>query len=151
MKVNIYKTINLVAIIIIVLCYQNVAFGRNKKIEKQNHHNQIVQEKWEKESLKLNKKENKKIYKDGEFEGSGNGFGGEIVVLVTMKNDHIKDIKIIKSNGETPEYISEVKDKLPKQIISKDSTDVDVVSGATLSSNGVLSAVENAIDKSKIK
>lgn len=85
-------------------------------------------------------------YKDGTYTGSAQGFGGTIKVEVTIKNGKIKTIKVLSASGETTSYFNRAK-KLLNTIINKQSTNVDAVSGATYSSNGLIKAVRNALAK----
>ena len=88
-------------------------------------------------------------YKDGTYTGSGQGFkGGTTKVSVTVANGNITSIKTL-SNGDTPKYYNRVEGTITKSIISKQSTSVDVVSGATYSSKGIMSAVANALSQAK--
>ena len=90
-------------------------------------------------------KENKK-WKDGTYEGTAQGFGGPITVQVTIKDGKIKSIKIKSAANETASYFNKAK-KLTKTMVKKQSTNVDAVSGATFSSNGIIRATRNALDK----
>jgi uncharacterized protein with FMN-binding domain/ferredoxin len=88
-------------------------------------------------------------YKDGTYTGSGRGFkGGTTKVSVTVSNGKIIEIKTL-SNGDTPKYYARVEGTITNSIISKQSTSVDTVSGATYSSKGIMSAVENALSQAK--
>ena len=81
---------------------------------------------------------------DGEYIGIGEGFGGEIHVRVTVNEGRITEITVISAEDETPEYFNRATG-LIQQIINGQSAAVDVVSGATYSSQGVLEAVQNAL------
>ncbi|MBP1744871.1 MAG: FMN-binding protein [Firmicutes bacterium] len=85
-------------------------------------------------------------YTDGTYEGTATGKNPGIKVTVTISNDKITDITIISSN-DNEEYFDEAAAVIPSCIIEAQSTDVDTVSGATLSSNGIIKAVEDAISK----
>ena len=87
-------------------------------------------------------------WKDGTYTGSGKGFGGNISVKVTVKDGKIKSIDVTSASGETASYFSKAKGIIPK-MISKQTTNVDVASGATYSSNGIIKAVRNALSKAK--
>jgi uncharacterized protein with FMN-binding domain len=88
-------------------------------------------------------------YKDGIYTGSGIGFrGGTTEISVTVKDNKITGIETI-SNQDTPRYYDYVKDIIPNEIISAQSTSVDTVSGATFSCRGIIEAVENALSKAK--
>jgi len=81
--------------------------------------------------------------KDGVYNGSASGYGGEIRVKVTVSNGKISDIKV-ESHSETPEYYDRCSGIIPN-IISSQSTNVDGVSGATFTSNGIKVAVADAL------
>lgn len=81
--------------------------------------------------------------KDGVYEGAGSGKGGEIKVEVTIKDDAITEIKTISQN-ETPGFDNAIK-TMTENIISNNTPDVDIVSGCTLTSNGVKEAVNAAL------
>jgi len=83
-------------------------------------------------------------YEDGTYTGSAQGFGGTITVSVTIENGNIASIAIVSASGETPEYLRRAKGVIDS-ILNQQSTNVDVVSGATYSSNGIIQAVRNAL------
>lgn len=87
-------------------------------------------------------------YKNGTFEGEGDGFGGKIKVSVTINNDTIQSVKVIDHSGEGESYYSQAS-VLTDQIVENQSTDLDTISGATFSSNGILSAVDDALQKAQ--
>lgn len=89
-----------------------------------------------------------KEYKDGTYYGSGTGFAGTIKVKVTVSNGKISDITIIESS-DGKDYIDSASTLL-KQIVKKQSTNVDTVSGATYSSNGLIEAVRDALKNAVI-
>lgn len=147
MKSLIIKSINILLIAGGLLIYQDKAINRNdEKIAFENESKKIEQKKMEIEMA--NKDEASLIYKDGSYKGSGEGFGGEIIVEVTIEKDYIKEAKIISKKNETPEYISQA-EKILDDVVSKQTIKVDVVSGATLSSNGILAALDDAMNKAK--
>lgn len=85
-------------------------------------------------------------WKDGTYTGSAQGFGGPVKVKVTVKNGKIKKIQIVSASGETGSYFAKAKALIPA-IVKKQTTNVDAVSGATYSSNGIIRAVRNALGK----
>lgn len=87
-------------------------------------------------------------WKDGTYTGSGKGFGGTISVKVTVKDGKISAIDVTSASGETASYFSKAKGIIPK-MISGQNTNVDVASGATYSSNGIITAVRNALSKAE--
>ncbi len=83
-------------------------------------------------------------FTDGEFEGEGEGFKGPIKVKVTVEGGKIASIELVE-HGET-EGIGDVgAEEVIANIIASQSTTVDVSSGATYSSEGVMEAVSNAL------
>lgn len=87
-------------------------------------------------------------WKDGTYTSSGKGFGGTISVKVTVKDGKISAIDVTSASGETASYFSKAKGIIPK-MISGQTTNVDVASGATYSSNGIITAVRNALSKAE--
>ena len=85
-------------------------------------------------------------YVDGTYTGSGTGFGGTITVQVTVSNHKIVSINILDASSETASYFANAQGVISR-IISSQSPNVDAVSGATYSSNGIISAVQNALSQ----
>lgn len=85
-------------------------------------------------------------YRDGSYEGSAKGFGGNVVVKVTVKNDKIEKIDLVDASKEDGSYLASAKGVI-KSILDKQSTDVDTVSGATFTSTGIINAVISALEK----
>ena len=81
---------------------------------------------------------------DGTYTGVGSGYKGDIDVSVTVQNGYITDITI-DHNSDTKKYFSRAKSKIIDRVITNQSVDVDTVSGATYSSNGILEAVADAL------
>ena len=84
------------------------------------------------------------IYTDGTYKGSGNGFRGKTEVTVTVESGVITD-STIDSYKDDKEFFQKAKSSVISGIIKSQSTDVDAVSGATFSSNGIIEAVKNAL------
>lgn len=85
-------------------------------------------------------------YQDGTYTGSGTGFGGQISVQVTVAGGKITAVNIVNASGETGSYLSKAQGVISK-ILSAQNPNVDAVSGATYSSNGIISAVQNALSQ----
>ncbi|MGL4670992.1 flavocytochrome c [Cetobacterium sp.] len=86
-------------------------------------------------------------FKNGLYIGSSNGYKGEIKVEVKLSKDKIEDIKIL-SNTDTPIISDAPMNIIPKKILETQGLGVDIVAGATGSSRGIISAVNNAIKSS---
>lgn len=82
--------------------------------------------------------------KDGTYKGSANGYGGKVTVNVTVSKKTMTAIDIVSAPGETDSFFSRAKGVIDEMLTAQ-STDVDVVSGATYSSNGIIGAVKNAL------
>lgn len=86
-----------------------------------------------------------KTLKDGVFEGSAFKFPGQMLTRVTIENQKITDIKVVKQIA-LKKY-TDMLEPLIKRIIQKQSTEVDGVTGATISSNALKKTVEDALKK----
>ena len=84
------------------------------------------------------------LYLDGVYQGSGTGFGGEIVVSVTVEGGEIVSVEALSHDREDDAYFSLAQSMLP-EMTARQTWEVDSVSGATFSSSGLLEAAENAI------
>ena len=82
-------------------------------------------------------------YADGTYTGEAQGYGGTVAVELTVENGKITDLAI--TSAEKEDTASAVIDS----ILEQQSTDVDTVSGATFSSNGILHAAEDALRKAE--
>ena len=80
---------------------------------------------------------------DGFYKGSGTGFAGTVSVSVEIKDKSIVAINILSTQDDEA-FFNRAKGVIDK-IIAGQILDVDVVSGATYSSNGIISAVKNAL------
>ena len=90
------------------------------------------------------------IYKEGIYEGNAEGHIGPIRVQVVTDQYEIKEIKILEQQ-ETPVIAEIVYDKIPPRVIKANSPEVEVVAGATYTSNGLLKAIKNALDKAIVE
>lgn len=85
-------------------------------------------------------------YKDGTYEGQGTGFrGGTTTVSITIKSGKITSIETL-STQDTPDFYQRASGTVIDDILSSQSTSVDTVSGATYSSNGIIEAVNDALN-----
>ena len=81
---------------------------------------------------------------DGGLTGTAEGFAGPITVSVTMDGDTITGVTVV-SNSETPAIAGGALEQIPAAIVEANSPDVDIVAGATYTSNGIINAVKDAI------
>lgn len=85
------------------------------------------------------------LINDGTYKGEGTGKGGTIALELSIEGDTITTIKVLEHN-ET-EGFDNAMETLTENIIATNSIDVDVVSGCTLTSNGFMEAVNDALSK----
>ncbi len=83
--------------------------------------------------------------KTGTFHGEGQGFGGVVSADVTFDNGKITDV-VLTGDNETPTVGGAALGELAEQVKKAGSAEIDGVSSATLTSNGVKAAVQAAID-----
>lgn len=89
------------------------------------------------------------IYQDGKWTGTAFGYNDDITVSVTIEAGSITDISVLETSDDD-EYFGMANKVVPASIISDQSTDIDTVSGATFSSEGIINAVEDALSKAMI-
>lgn len=85
-------------------------------------------------------------YRDGIYEGSAYGFSDVIRVSVTIQNGKMTDIAVLDASGEDKPYYKQALPLLD-EMLAVQSAGVDTVSGATLTAEGLIGAVENALGK----
>lgn len=72
------------------------------------------------------------------------GFGGDVTVNVTIVDGVITNISA-KGDNETPEIGGKALVELPQRIVSANSTNVDIIAGATFTSKAIIIAVEDTL------
>lgn len=85
-------------------------------------------------------------YKAGTYTGKAFGHNNDIVVEVTFTADTISDIKIVEDKSDKAMQAA-VHAQLPTNILEAQSLNVDIVSGATESSNAVINAVAQCVQE----
>ena len=83
---------------------------------------------------------------DGTYTGEGKGRNGTITVEVTVKAGKLGAVKVVK-HTETVGISDAAVADFPKAIVAAQSTAVDAVAGATMTSEGIRAAVAQAIQK----
>ncbi|EHI73948.1 NADPH-dependent FMN reductase [Streptococcus criceti] len=83
-------------------------------------------------------------FEPGEYEVTTEGHNGPLPVTVTLSDDRIEKIDI-DSSGETSGISDIVFTRIPNEIIEGQTLNVDAVSGASVTSNGVLDGVARAV------
>lgn len=78
--------------------------------------------------------------------GTGEGYIGPITVDVVMQGDNITEIELVEFN-ETPGLSNRARDMTIQRIVESDGTDIDLITGATKTSQGIVDAVDDALSK----
>jgi len=154
--------LKLVGIIIIVftLFYYNQMMGLSAELDKANK--EIEKVSVMQKDLNLQKAEadnaedtaaaetvQESKYKDGTYEGTAQGYGGEVIVQITIERDIIVDIEVIAADNEDAAYYNMAIDILD-DIMEAQIAKVDTVSGATYTSTGIINAVDDALSKAVV-
>ena len=86
---------------------------------------------------------------DGDYTAEGKGIGGKVPVTVAVKDGKVSEVKV-GDNSETQGIGSKAIEQLPDAIVKANGTEgVDAVSGATVTSKAIFSAVEEFLDQAK--
>lgn len=88
------------------------------------------------------------VYKDGVYEGTATGYRPGLVVEVVIDNGRIASVTVTDHNEKNEHFWGVPVERIPKLIVESQSTDVDTVSGATMTSKGIIDAVNDALTKS---
>lgn len=88
--------------------------------------------------------ESKSVYKAGTYTASANGKNGEVKVEATFTGDKIQAVKILE-HKETAGIADAPVKSIPEKIVSNQSLAIDTVSGATITSQAILTAVEDCV------
>lgn len=182
-KTNLFKCINMILIIGVLLAYQYGAVSRQMQreiyaaqveqkelaqqtlteaqtaLEKANQRLElmksgnleqikiaegIAEDTQQQETVNEVQVEDIQVYNDGTYCGHGRGFGGDIEVELTIEQDTILQIEVLSAKNETADYYKRALGVIDK-VLSFNSTEVDGISGATLSSNGILDAIDDCL------
>ncbi len=88
-------------------------------------------------------------FAEGTYTGTATSFGnGELSATVTLSADKIEDITYVPGNDSEDRYAA--LDKMVENIISAQSTQVDTITDATVSTQGLLDAVNVALEEAGV-
>ena len=86
-------------------------------------------------------------YNDGSYTAEGKGIGGKVPVTVTVKDGKVASVEV-GDNSETHGIGSKAIEQLPEAIVAANGTEgVDAVSGATVTSKAIFTAVDEALEQ----
>ncbi|WP_167511280.1 flavocytochrome c [Pseudobutyrivibrio xylanivorans] len=80
----------------------------------------------------------------GTYTGTAKGFGGDVEVTVTVSESTIDDIQVV-GDHETENIGTFAVSMMPDRILEAQTTDVDAVAGATVTSKAILLALQDAL------
>ena len=140
------RAVNLLLILGVLWQYQQVALVRAAAVSQRKQEIAEV-EAYNASVLQAQSAEQAQSgYRDGTYEGSAFGFGDVIRVSVTIQNGKMTDIAVLDASGEDKPYYKQALPLLD-EMLSVQSAGVDTVSGATLTAEGLIGAVEDALGK----
>lgn len=129
----ILRAVNLLLVAVLLVQYQHIAVARAATV--------LQAEKAEEEQ-----QAEEEGYKDGVYEGTGLGFGDDITVSVTIQDGQMTDITVVSADGEDKPYYRQAIAVLDEMLTAQ-SAEVDAVAGATLTAEGLIEAVADALGK----
>ena len=138
------RTVNLAAIVGILFTYHMVLSIYNSKdqVARLQAELERVEPKLQNDGRRSAPAE----YQDGVYSGEAEGFGGPISLEVTITDGRIADIQILSAEGEDGAYFSMAENMIPT-VLERQSPEVETISGATFSSNGIRNAMKQALGK----
>ena len=137
-KLKKYLSFTLATLVTVAMAFSIISYNKKHKINyATNNKTQIASG------------SNVEGLKDGEYEGNSQGYGGDFKVKIKIKNGELSAINVV-TNNETPEYYEKAS-VIIAQILEKGNTDVDSISGATISSEAIKNAVEDGLHKAGSK
>ncbi len=151
------RAVNLLLVLCLLGAYQTVLYARKQQenlTEMQSKINQLegqlqewtqaLEEASGNTADSVSEQAETMAFADGAYQGSAQGFGGEIQVAVEVSGGQITSIEIVSADQEDEAYLSMAED-IVDTIMEQQTTEVDTVSGATYSSAGIRDAVADAL------
>lgn len=149
MKGFFVKMASLLAVILVLVGYNVVLEAREKdeEIARLNAQVQALEEFIEISQTAETETEGG-AYADGEWEGEAQGFGGPVSLKIKVEAGKLTDIELLSAENEDKTYLSMAEAMLPA-ILEAQSAEVDTISGATFSSEGIKNAAAQALKKAE--
>lgn len=88
------------------------------------------------------------LYKDGTYTGTGTGFRGTTTLSITISGGAVTDVQVV-SYQDDAKYFDRAFQTISSDVVAAQSAQVDAVSHATYSSNGIIQAVNDALTQAK--
>ena len=150
MRQFVIKWINLIVIAVVLISYQKYAIARADLVAAHEAEEKKAQD-LEREYARMveEAEESSSGLKDGIWKATGQGFGGDITLQVSIKDHKITKVEILSAQGEDPEYLS-MAETLLSEIVDAQTTDgLDTITGATFSSGGILAVAEQVLEEAE--
>lgn len=153
MKTNTIRYLNLILIAVALFGYQDHA-GMLQRLEASHEREVLAAQRLEEAYREMTWRPEEETeeetasggYRDGTYEGTGTGYGGEVRVSVTVSDGAIISVKLLAAEQEDELYLG-LASALLDTIVVEQRADLDVVSGATYSSGGILAAAAAALEQ----
>ena len=84
------------------------------------------------------------VMKDGTYTAKASGLGGDLEVEVIVSNAAIESVTVL-SHSETPGISDPAIKQIPENVVSAQGLKVDSISGATVTSNAIITAVTDCL------
>ncbi|MFS8962685.1 FMN-binding protein [Lactobacillus delbrueckii] len=81
-------------------------------------------------------------YQDGKYQTEAEGLHGPVKVATIITDGKISAVEVLVGAGE---YQLKANEVIADEIIASQSTEVDAISGAAVSSNAIMTAVKKAL------
>ena len=88
------------------------------------------------------------LYTPGTYEAVAAGINGDVKVTMTFSDSAITDV-VLDVSGETASIGGVAADELKAALMDAQNAEIDVVSGATITSEGVIKAAQKCINQAK--
>ena len=87
---------------------------------------------------------------DGLYRDQADGYGGKVIVTVTIRNGRLTEITTENTGGEKSEYYLKAEEVLTQEILSRQTLDgIDTVAGATGTSESILTAMRGVWEQAQ--
>jgi uncharacterized protein with FMN-binding domain len=86
-------------------------------------------------------------FQDGTYSADATGYNPGLKVEIVIENNVLTSITILDHNEERSKFYQPAMDQIPSLILNSQSLDMDIVTGSTFTSTGILNAVNNALSQ----
>lgn len=87
---------------------------------------------------------------DGKYSAQAEGYAGSFSVTITIANGHLQAIEV-GDHAETPDRGGAALESMIPKMIDAQSYDVDAMSGATITADGLRDAVARCLEEASAK